>query len=363
MASAAEEYSALFCLHRVDGVGSKTLWKLKESFGSFREALEAGEKRLKAAGVADKTISALSLAGDKDRDYYGEYAQQDIHAVLFDDLLYPPALKMIYDPPFLLYYRGDLAIHQTPACSVVGTRKPSGYGRTQAKRFAAELAQGGLTVVSGMAKGIDGEAHRGALEVSGRTTAVWGSGLNHVYPREHQKLAEDIAQRGLILSEFPPDYPPEPGFFPIRNRIISGLSQGVLIVEAQAKSGALITADLALEQGRDVYALPGPVSNQASEGPNRLIQQGAKLVQTPQDILEDYGVACRGAYSEPEKAPSAVQEAEHAALLNFLRAGPLHIDELFRLAGLSYGDLTVLLLELEFQGLVSRQTGNYYTLS
>jgi DNA processing protein len=364
MATSPSEYSALFWLHGISGVGSKTLGKLKTHFTSFQEVLAAAPEQLKAAGLGDKIIAAVRSAPGKGRDYYAEFEAQNIHAVLFDDPDYPPALKHIYDPPFLLYYRGDLSLSVPPACGVVGARNPSAYGRKQAKQLAGELVQRGIVIVSGMAKGIDTEAHRGALEAGGPTIAVWGSGLQHVYPRENLRLAEEIADRGLIFSEFFPGYPPEAGYFPMRNRLISGLSQGVLIVEAKAKSGALITADFALEQGREVYALPGPVNSLLSEGTNRLIQQGAKLILTSADILEDYGKALPNIREDMEDIaePAPAVGPQQEALLNLLRNGPLHMDELFRMSALAYGELTAFLLELEFQGLISRQSGNYYSI-
>jgi DNA processing protein len=365
---AREELNAIFRLHTVSGVGSKTLWKLQQRFSSFQEAAAASPPALRAAGLPEKLSAALYAAGGCDRDFAGEYAAGSISAVFYDDPLYPPALREIADPPFLLYYIGDLSIHAQPACAVVGTRAPSKYGRTQAKKLAADLARAGIVVVSGMAKGIDGEAHRGALEADGRTTAVWGAGLKHVYPLEHRELAKEIALSGLILSEFPPDYEPQAGFFPIRNRIISGLSRGVLVVEAKAKSGALITADFALEQGREVYALPGPVNSDLSDGPNHLIQQGAKLVLTPDDILEDYGFARSEAGTEARKAVAAPAlktdyDPRFQDLIDLLQPGPRHLDELFQATEREYGDLTVTLLEMEFAGLVARQSGNYYTLT
>ena len=356
MKSFEEDVAALCFLHSLTYVGQKSLWKIKEYFGGFVEVFFGDEETLKKAGLTTKAIqSILAHKGQTlDTSNYEKIKKQNIRLITIENENYPLALKNIYDPPYLLYGQGTLE-PAANALGIVGARIPSHYGRSQAYKIAEVLAKKGLTIVSGLARGIDTEAHKGALAAKGKTTAVLGSGLMSLYPAENRKLAEQIAESGAVISEYPPLMPPEPGNFPARNRIISGLSQGVLVVEAKEKSGALITADFALEQGRDVYALPGPITSELSRGTNRLIQQGAKLILGPEDILEDSQL-------EPKLIDFSVLSSDEEKIILLLKERTLHIDEIFRETTLEFGVLTALLLQLELKGYLQRLAGSYYTL-
>jgi DNA processing protein len=286
---------------------------------------------------------------------------QDIRICCVEDDEYPQLLRSIYDPPYLFYYRGNLEIFSRFCLGVVGSRAATNYGKVQARRFGNELASQGMVVVSGLARGIDTEAHQGALESGGETVAVLGSGLEVVYPPENKKLYDRIAQSGLILSEFALRTHPEPGNFPVRNRTISGLCRGILVVEAKARSGALITADFALEQGRDVFAIPGPINSANSAGTNNLIKQGACLVSSIEDILTEYGLN-----SKIELPPAQQGELvfdmgkDEFSLLQALSHETIHFDTLLGATGLSIGKLSALLLKMELQGIIRAMPGNHY---
>jgi DNA processing protein len=276
---------------------------------------------------------------------------------------YPKRLKEIYDPPPVLYVRGELRKQDELAISIVGSRKTSPYGRWFTERVSRELAQQGVTIVSGMARGIDSVAHQGAISEGGRTIAVLGCGVDIVYPRENRRLCEQVIDHGAVVSEFPMESPPEAGHFPKRNRIISGLSLGVVVVQAGKDSGSLITANYALEQGRDVFAVPGNVGAESTQGTNHLIKQGAKLVESSEDILQEILPQWR----RDEKAISKVEErekglsGEEKALYAVLGDTPLHIDAIIRETQLDPGKVSSLLLNLELKGFVSQWPGKSFT--
>jgi DNA processing protein len=267
---------------------------------------------------------------------------------------YPPLLAELYDPPARLYLRGGPAeILSRVAVAIVGARSCSSYGAEVARGLARELAAAGVVVVSGLARGVDGEAHRGALSAGGLTVAVLGCGIDRDYPRAHAELARRIAGSGLVVSEYPPGVEPAPWRFPARNRIVAGLAKATVVVEARRRSGALITADFALELGRDVFAVPGEITSGLSEGTNDLIRQGAIPLLAVGDVLEALGI-------EPAlpDAPSTLSpEAE--AVWGALEAGALTLDELARDAGVGSAEVAVALTELELAGLVSRADGRY----
>jgi DNA processing protein len=298
---------------------------------------------------------------------------------------YPPALKQIYDPPLVLYTRGKLLAQDALALAVVGSRRCSYYGSTQAGRFAGELARLGFTIVSGLARGVDSAAHLGALEAGGRTVAVIGRGLAGIYPPENEALAARIAEHGAVLSELPLDTPPARENFPRRNRLISGLSLGVLIVEGTRQSGALITAASALEQGREVYALPGKAGDPLAEGPNGLIKSaGAKLVESPQDVLDELGpvadalvglelpenvrVAALSALSAPQapagQAPADTRAAgltaSERAVYEQLSSEPAAVDAIIEQTGLPPAEVASILMVLEIRRLATRLPGQRY---
>jgi DNA processing protein len=289
----------------------------------------------------------------------------------FNEPRYPPLLREIFDPPLVLYARGDFALLQHPAVAIVGSRRPTAYGKAVAQRLAVDLAARGLGIISGLARGIDSAAHQGALDAGGKTIAVLGAGMDVVYPAENKKLFAAIAERGLLLSEFPLGAFPAPQNFPIRNRIISGLSAGVVVVEAAQYSGSLITARLAMEQNREVFGVPGSLMNKNSWGPHVLIKQGAKLLQDWQDVVEELPPEVRrrliplaDATREGQGASlfsESLSETERA-IYGLLKADePFHIDGILEaLPRCSSSEVLATLLELEFKNLVRQLPGKNF---
>lgn len=270
---------------------------------------------------------------------------------------FPPALERIFDPPTVLYVRGMLIPQDAVAVAVVGTRRPTEYGMIVAARLAAGLAACGVTVVSGLARGIDGAAHQGALDAGGRTIAVLGCGPDLVYPPEHRRLMDGIIGHGAVVSEFPPGTPPRKPQFPQRNRIISGLSLGVVVVEGDDTSGALITADAALEQGREVFAVPGRITDRASRAPNGLLAQGAKLVARVEDVLEELALPIPP--HRPAAAPPALV-GDEAAVFAVLRDEPQHLDRLAMRCTMPVARVSRALVVLECRGLITALPGARY---
>jgi DNA processing protein len=274
---------------------------------------------------------------------------------------YPHLLREIPSPPPVLYVKGTLTEEDGWAVGVIGTRRASTYGREVTRRLVGALARSGITIVSGLARGIDGEAHRAALEAGGRTIAVLGCGIDRVYPPEHRKLAEEIVENGALVSDYALGTAPEGGNFPPRNRIISGLSLGVLVTEAGARSGALITVDYAAEQGRDVFAVPGSVLNRGSKGSNSLIQDGAKIVLSPEDILVELNLTMVAEQTEVRQMLPANETEE--ALLSQLSAEPIHVDELQRQLNLPIAQVTSTLALMELKGMVRQVGGMKYIVA
>ncbi|MBU3934057.1 MAG: DNA-processing protein DprA [Candidatus Omnitrophica bacterium] len=291
-------------------------------------------------------------------------AKNKIRALHLTGEGYPTNLKYIYDPPPDLYIKGNIIPQDNIAIAIVGSRQASYYGLKNAQELAFELAAGGITIISGLARGVDSAAHRGALKAKGRTIAVLGSGLNMIYPVENKGLAEEISRNGAVISEFPQDTPPHRQNFPRRNRIISGLSLGVLVVEAAKRSGALITVGFALEQGREVFALPGKIDSFTSQGTHDLIKQGAKLVESAEDIIEELEPlkSCRINQTKSESRtkiePNLPEEEKQ--IYSYLSSEPLHIDELAQKVNLSYGRLLTCLLKLEYKKLVKELPGKAF---
>jgi DNA processing protein len=323
------------------GLGATKGKRLSEHFGGVARVFQASLTELEATGV--QAVSAQAIATGKSlelaNDEIARATRAGAQIVTLDDAEYPSPLRQIYDPPLLLYVRGDVAQLARPAIAIVGTRHPTPYGSGMAERLACDLAVRNLVVVSGMARGVDSCAHRGALAGRGTTVAILGTGVDVIYPRENQRLSEQIlASRGALVSEFPMQTFAAPQNFPIRNRIISGLCFGVLVVEAGEYSGTRITARCALEQGREVFAVPGNVTNRGSWGPNTLIKQGAKLVATWEDVWEELSERLRTQLMPPEdeSKPAATASlftdeplAPHERrILRLLRADEaLHIDD------------------------------------
>jgi DNA processing protein len=352
-------------LCRAPGIGSVAVQRLLESFSDAAAAVEARPAALRAAGLDATQIDALQkpdeAALQRDLDWL---AQPGRRLLCWHHADYPAALREIARPPPVLFVQGDADWLNQPQIAMVGARNASPQGVENAQAFAAELARRGLTITSGLALGIDGAAHRGALSAGGGTVAVCGTGLDRVYPARHKALAHEIAAGGALVSEFPPGVPAAAENFPRRNRIISGLSLGVLVVEAARESGSLITARLALEQGREVFAIPGSIHNPMARGCHALIRQGAKLVETVDDILEEIGPRLgtrRAKLQVAEAAPAAApRDADEAALLAAMGDDAVAIDVLAARVPRPLGQLQSALTRLELEGLVAVAPGGRF---
>ncbi len=368
-----EEELHWLALRLVPGLGTRVALRLVEALGSAVDVFRASSTELEALGVAShvvRNIAAGTVYEEAIRE--AEKARQlGISFLTFRSSDYPPLLKEIFDPPLLLYAQGNIDLLKSPGLAIVGTRKPTAYGRAITGRLASDLAGRGLTIVSGLARGIDSAAHRGALDAGGKTIAVLGSGIDVVYPAESKKLFAEIAEKGLLLSEFAVGSFPAPQNFPIRNRIISGLSLGVVIVEAAQYSGSLITARLAMEQNREVFAVPGSLTNRFSWGPHILIKQGAKLVQDWRDIVEELPAKVRQELSSPSDATGSADKASlfaeslsapGKAIYDLLKVDePVHIDEVLdALPQFSPSLVLANLLDLEFRSLVRQLPGKNF---
>ena len=359
------------------GLGPTKARRVIEFFGSVQAVFRASLTELEAAGL--RAVSAQSLGTGRSmelaQDELGKVASAGARIVALDDPGYPTQLKQIYDPPLVLYVRGNEAVISQPGIALVGTRHPTPYGSGMSERLACDLAARGLVIFSGMARGIDTAGHRGAIAAKGKTVAVWGTGVDVVYPKENTRLVEQIlALGGAVISEFPMGTFPAPQNFPIRNRIISGIALGVLVVEAAEYSGTRITARCALEQNREVFAVPGNVTNKGSWTPNTLIKQGAKLVATWEDVWEELPTDVRltlqpegGNESPAGQTASLFGEAElsphEKKIFALLKADEsTHIDEIVeRLEPhLSSSEIFAALFELELAGKVKQLPGKNF---
>lgn len=356
------ELAAWLRLHRTAGLGARGAAQLLGVTGHPQAALDANAATLERAGLPASHRRALDTAATLDVDEDLAWARQpDHHLIPVGDTRYPPALREIHDPPLLLHAIGDCELLQYPQLAIVGSRHPTPNGREMAFEFARHLASTGLGIASGLALGIDGAAHEGALASEGVTVAVAATGLDRVYPAAHRDLARRIAQSGVLISEAPLGTRVTRGAFPRRNRIISGISLGVLVVEAARQSGSLVTARLAGEQGREVFAIPGSIHNPLSRGCHRLIREGAKLVETAADILEELGQQWRAA---PARAAAATAphtpDDAHTALLAAMGYDPVSVDRLVGRSGLTPEAVSSMLLILELQGHVATVDGGRY---
>jgi DNA processing protein len=347
-------------LNMVPGIGPIAYRNLVARFRDPERVFAAAQKELTAVeGIGEKTIGAIKSFPAKEvaAEELKKAKDLGVSILTLRDQGYPKNLLQIYDPPPLLYVRGKWNAGDSPMVAMVGSRKGSPYGRAVTKKISKELASGGVTVVSGMARGIDTCAHLGALEAGGMTIAVFGCGIDIIYPPENEKLFFAIIDHGAAISEFPLSTPPEGKNFPKRNRVISGLSLGVVIVEATADSGSLITASHALEQGREVFAVPGNVGMATSKGTNTLIKQGAKLVEGAQDILVEILPQYEG---KPYQEEIPLLSDEEDGILQLLSHNPLHIDEISRLSQMEVRRVSTILLELELKGVISQLGGKMF---
>jgi DNA processing protein len=357
------EMRALLTLHLVPGLGPRLTAALVERFGSAEAVVRATPAQLRQVPHIGEKLAHDFHQAIARADVEGELALIDKHGVRLLALgtpEYPAALATLPDPPHLLYIRGSSEARDANAVAVVGSRSCTSYGRRITERLTSGLARAGFTIVSGLARGIDGIAHRAALQAGGRTVAVLAGGLSRIYPPEHVELAREVEASGALLSESPMGLEPLAGMFPARNRLISGLCRGVVIVEAAERSGALITARHAAEQGRDVFAVPGPVDSPASAGTLRLISQGAKLVRDADDIVKELGGTTPAKAAPAEQPTPPGLDATQQQVWDFLQGAPRHADEITRHLGLAVGDVSRLLITLELRKVIRRLPGNQY---
>jgi len=353
----ADELKYWVAFSRIAGVGRMRYLSLLKQYGRLSDAWQAPAGGLRSAGLDDRAVRLITTErpgidpdGEMER-----LAEQGVQAVTWADAAYPPRLKEVDDAPPVLYLRGEVNAGDEWSVAVVGTRRPTPYGRQVAEEIAYQLAANRITVVSGLARGVDAIAHRAALQANGRTLAVMACGLDIVYPPEHAKLAREISERGALISEQPLGTQPRGDYFPRRNRILSGLSLGVLVVEGDMKSGAMITARLAIDQNREVFAVPGSVFSPQSRGTNALIQKSeAKLVLTVEDILEELNLTMAPQQMEMKELIPATDT--EAGILRHISKEPVHIDEVCRQSGLPVSTVSSVLAMMELKGLV-RQLG------
>lgn len=371
------EQEALIALNLIPDIGSTQLKNLLEAFGSAPKIFLNSENTLKKVDkIGDKIARAIVTFSFESLKKELTLARKlGVTVITLEDNDYPKNLKEIYDPPLCLYVKGTLSSADTLALAIVGSRRASLYGLSCAEKFSYDLAQYGIMVVSGLARGVDTHAHAGALKAKGRTLAILGSGLNSVYPPENTKLAEKIAANGAVISEFPLNTEPLARNFPRRNRVISGLSLGTIVVEAARNSGALITADFALEQSREVFAIPGKVDSATSVGTNRLIKQGAKLIESVEDVLDELKTKLKECIilQKESKAAQAIAiskekddtmalalSEDERAVYGLINDTPRYADEIIEQASLSSSRVMAVLLKLEMEHVVTQLPGKMF---
>ena len=363
-----DELKYWLAFNRIPYVGRVRFQMLEARFGALGEAWKAGLSELRDAGLDNRAANSIAthkLRIDPDAELE-QVNKAGVHTFTWHDDEYPPRLKEIYDTPPVLYVRGSLAPDDERSIAIVGTRKPSAYGREAAYQLTHDIAKSGVTIVSGLARGIDSVAHKAALEAERRTIAVLGSGIDVIYPHEHSNLARQIVENGALVSEHPLGTKPSAQNFPRRNRIMSGMTLGTVVIEAGEKSGALLTAQHALEQNREVFAVPGNIFSPSSRGANRLIRDSAaKLVIDCKDVLEELNLShvLPSADEQIEMAALFPKDENEAAILGFVTYDPVHIDEVIRSSGIDISTVSSALAMMELKGLV-RQVGgmNYIRL-
>jgi DNA processing protein len=357
-------------LRHTKGVGSSTFRALLDEFGTVEAVFNASHSQLSRLAIKPETIHAIT--GQQMPDISADLnwsAEKNHHIITLHDKRYPPQLKDLPDTPPIIYVRGDADYLLQPQLAIVGSRNPTAAGRNTAKEFARHLSNAGMTITSGLASGIDGASHEGALEGLAGTVAVLAHGLDIIYPAQHQNLAQRISEHGAVISEMPIGTQPQRGLFPRRNRLISALTLGTLVVEAAQKSGSLITARCALEQNREVFAIPGSIHNPMARGCHQLIRQGAKLVETANDILEELCISSENTVAYPQKTeknthenlkdPLQALDPDHQKLLKCLAYEPAGIDELVIRSNFTAAEIASMLLILELEGIVACQDGRF----
>ena len=355
-------------LYHAPGVGAVTFQRLLERQPTPRDLLQTGTEQLRKLGLKQVTIDALRHPDEKAIARDLEWHEQPGNRIMnCRDPDYPALLLQIPAPPPLLYVHGNINILSEPQLAMVGSRNPTASGRQTATEFARHLSAAGLVITSGMALGIDAASHQGALDTGNPTIAVMGTGLDRVYPARHRDLARQIAEQGALVSEFPIGTPPLAENFPRRNRVISGLSLGTLVIEAALRSGSLISARYAGEQGREVFAIPGSIHNPLARGCHHLIRQGAKLVETAQDVINELGAlaaACT-ARNQPDKTEEQTGhirelDAEYMQLLDRIEFNNTSVDQLVTRSGLTPAEVSSMLLQLEMSGYIASSPGGFY---
>jgi DNA processing protein len=367
-----EKWFPWFALKSIPGIGNIIFKRLIHRFSAPEKVFAAPIPELSRISGISESLAFRIISFKFEEAIKKEIDQviaKGFHIVTFSDIDYPPLLRHIPDPPPYLYVSGKLC-PQSHNIAVVGSRNPTAYGISATKRLSENLAILGLTIVSGMARGIDSAAHKGALSGNGKTIAILGSGLGKIYPPENRKLFDQISENGAVISEFSIQSPPEAHHFPIRNRIISGMSLGTVVVEAAKKSGSLITARLAAEQNREVFAVPGSIHSFKSCGTNSLIKQGAKLVENAQDIIEELSPQIKenleclsnDAYLDNQVKVLPKLNPDEQIVLNHLENYPIHVDELVRKTSIAPGKVLGILLKLELEGIAQQLPGKCFSL-
>jgi DNA processing protein len=355
-----EKIAYWLAFSHVPGVGSVRISRLLDEFGDLERAWHADTISLRQAGMGPKTIEAIHRVRSELnlKQAHERLERTGAQILTLFSKAYPQQLKHIQGPPACLFVKGEIRKSDYFSVAIVGTRRPSHYGRATTEKIASELASMGLTIISGLARGIDGIAHRASLHAYGRTLAVLGSGIDQIYPAEHRQLANRIYESGALISEYPPGVAPEGHHFPARNRIIAGLALGVIVIEAAERSGALITAEFAADQGKDVFALPGDISRMTSRGTNRLIQDGAHPLLSASEVVEVLNLYPK----EPgEEAPAEIPDDEvQATLLELMLDGPADIDHLYQTTGLPIQEIQAALSMLELRGTITAVGGMKY---
>jgi DNA processing protein len=353
-----------FCLglSLIKGVGPIVAARILDRFSSADKLLSASPDELASIESLNRETAKNILSFNWSKEVEKEKEKlikngADLLSILDND--YPESLKSIYAPPIIIYKKGNIIPEDSISVAMVGSRVPTPYGLRMAKKIADGLAERGVTVISGMARGIDTETHKSSLKRGGRTIAVLGCGIDVIYPPENRKLAKDIIERGALISEFSMGSKPDRGNFPRRNRIISGLTLGTVVVEAAEKSGAIITANYALEQGKEVYAVPGEVSSLKSRGTNRLIKTGAKLVEDAEDIIEDFPSSIKKKLNNRDNSDfiEISLDEEEKRVYNSITESGSHIDNIVDISGLPAGRVSAILLKLEIRGAVKKVSG------
>ncbi len=346
-------------LHLVNGIGSKTIDKLINKFGSLANLWESSPCELNRINFLNQKILKQLNQSKKIQiieDYKKKLSKYNVQCIIRDDVNYPTSLKSIQDPPYLIYSKGSLVTDISNSIAIVGSRKASVYGKNIAYKFAKELAEHGITIISGMAYGIDSAAHKGALDGGGKTIAVLGCGIDICYPKSNQKLMNSIIEFSGVISEYSLGTQPHPGNFPQRNRIISGLSKSVLVIEASLKSGSLITVDHALDQGKDIFAIPGNILSSTSQGTNNLIKDGAKPITNITDILEEFHIQS-SSFDNTNYKNIDLSNSETSILDIILNKQPIHVDLIAAISHMNISSLNSIITILEIKGIIEQLPG------